>query len=66
MSRLENLEKTVLELDGQELEEFSRWFEALLAERFERAIGDDVESGALDRLADQALADFRDGRTRAL
>ena len=44
--------------------EFSAWFEAYAAERFDAAIKRDAESGALKLLAQAAKEAFRDGRAK--
>ena len=66
MTKLEQIEKSVAELDKQEFEAFSAWFEALQAERWDRQLETDAASCRLDHLADKALADFRSGKTRRL
>ncbi|MGK6312516.1 hypothetical protein [Neorhizobium sp. DT-125] len=66
MTRLEQIEKSVAELDPKELEAFSAWFEEFQAERWDRQIEADASAGKLDALADKALAEFRAGKTRPL
>ncbi|ACI56102.1 hypothetical protein GGI64_002863 [Rhizobium leguminosarum] len=66
MTKLEQVEKSVAELDKQEFEAFSTWFEALQAERWDRQMETDAASGKLDHLAEKALADFRAGKTKRL
>ncbi|NKK68582.1 MULTISPECIES: hypothetical protein [Rhizobium] len=66
MTKLEQIEKSVAELNKQEFEAFSTWFEALLAERWDRQMEKDVASGKLDHLAEKAFADFHAGKTRRL
>ncbi|ACE92201.1 hypothetical protein AMC90_CH03258 [Rhizobium phaseoli] len=66
MTKLEQTEKSVTELDKQEFEAFSAWFEALQTERWYRQMEADAASGKLDRFAAKALADFRAGKTRPL
>ncbi|RUL97464.1 hypothetical protein [Rhizobium chutanense] len=66
MTKLEQIEKSVAELDKREFEAFSAWFESLQAERWDRQLETDAESGRLDHLAEKALADFRAGKTRRL
>jgi len=63
---LEDIEKAVAELPADQLERFRAWFEELEAIRFEQKIERDAKAGKLDKLAEQALADFRAGRTREL
>ena len=49
-----------------ELARFRAWFEEFDAARFDAKIEHDANSGKLDRLADEALADMRAGRAREL
>jgi len=42
------------------------WFEEFEAAKFDRKIERDARAGRLDQLAEQALADFRQGRAREL
>jgi len=66
MSTLEDIEKALTELPPDQLAEFRAWFEAFDAARFDEKIERDAKAGRLDRLAEQALADFRAGRAREL
>jgi len=56
-------EKAVAELPADQLERFRAWFEEFEAVRFDQKIERDAASAKLDRLAEQALADFRAGCT---
>ena len=64
MTTLEDIEKALSELPPDQLAEFRAWFEAFDAARFDERIERDAKAGRLDRLAEQALADFRAGRAR--
>jgi len=66
MTTLEDIEKALTELPAEQLAEFRAWFEAFEAARFDERIDRDAKAGRLDRLAEQALADFRAGRAREL
>lgn len=63
---IEDLEKAVAKLPPDQLAKFRAWFEAFDAARFDQKIERDAKAGKLDRLAEQALADFRQGRAREL
>ncbi len=63
---IEDLEKAVAKLPPDELARFRDWFDAFDAARLDQKIERDAKAGKLDRLAEQALADFREGRTREL
>jgi hypothetical protein len=66
MTKLEQIEKTVSELDPKELEAFSAWFEDFQSARWDRQLEKEDASGKLGSLATKALADFRAGKTRPL
>lgn len=63
---IEDIEKAVAKLPPKELARFRAWFEEFEAARFDRKIERDATSGKLDRLADEAVADYRKGRAREL
>jgi hypothetical protein len=63
---IEDLEKAVSKLPPDQLAKFRDWFDAFDAARFDSKIEHDAKAGKLDRLAEQALADFREGRAREL
>ncbi len=66
MPTLEDIERAVSELPQEQLARFRAWFEEFEATRFDQRIERDVKAGRLDRLAEQALSDFRAGRIREL
>jgi hypothetical protein len=66
MTTLEDIEKAVTELSMDQLARFRAWFEEFEAVRFDQKIERDAAGGKLDRLAEQALSDFRAGRAREL
>jgi predicted transcriptional regulator len=66
MSTLEEIEKAVSDLPTDQLARFRAWFDEYEAGRFDRRIERDAATGRLDRLAEQALADFRAGHAREL
>jgi len=66
MSTVEEIEQAISKLPPDDLAKFCAWFEAFEAARFDERIERDAKSGRLDRLADQALADYRAGHAREL
>ena len=66
MSRVEQLEQGIAELDAAELKELRAWFERYDAEVWDRQIENDSKSGKLRRVIDQALADDRAGHSTEL
>jgi hypothetical protein len=63
---IEDIEKAVSKLPPDDLARFRAWFEEFDGARFDSKIERDAKAGTLDRLAEQALADFRNGRARDL
>ena len=53
-------------MPADQLAKFRPWFEDFEAARFDRRIERDAKAGRLDKLAEQALGDFRAGRARDL
>lgn len=66
MTKLEQIEKAVASLSEDELQAFAAWFDAMQQERLDNAFQKDVHSGLLDGLGDEAIAQFRAGKTRPL
>lgn len=66
MSRIEEIEMAVRDLDADGLVAFRAWFAEFDAEQWNRRFTSDAEAGRLDRLADEALDDLHNGRTRDL
>ena len=66
MTTVEDIEKAVAKLAPKEFAAFRTWFEAFDAERFDAKIERDAAAGKLDRLADEALASYREGHAREL
>jgi hypothetical protein len=63
---IEDLENAVSNLPPDQLAKFRDWFDAFDGARFDQKIERDARAGKLDRLAEQALAELRKGRTREL
>jgi hypothetical protein len=66
MSTIHEIERAVSGLSSDELTEFRRWFLEFDAAAWDRQLEDDVAAGRLDALAEEALSDLREGRTRPL
>jgi len=66
MSSVNEVEKAVRELSGAELAEFRRWFFEFDAQIWDAELEADAQKGRLDALGDQALEEFRSGRSRPL
>lgn len=66
MTKIENLESAIQHLSVKELAIFRKWFAEYDAAQWDRQIETDAASGKLDGLADTALADQAEGRSRKL
>jgi hypothetical protein len=66
MTDVQSIEKAVARLAPDELAEFRRWFAEFDAAAWDAQIESDAVSGRLDRLADEALADYRSGKAREI
>lgn len=66
MSKIEELENEIRKLSANELASFRRWFVEFDAEAWDRQIEADVRAGKLDAVAEEALKDYRAGRTTPL
>ena len=66
MKTVEEIEKAVEELPPDKLAKFRAWFEGFDAALFDRKIERDAKNGKLEGMADEAVVDFKKGRSREL
>jgi len=66
MSKVENIEQEVQKLKPSELAAFRRWFAEFDAQAWDRQIEEDIQKGKLDKLAEEALAAHRAGKSKEL
>ncbi len=66
MTRLEKIEQDIASLTPADVSKLAAWMAEYQAELWDRQIEDDAKAGKLDKLAEQALADHRAGRSRSL
>ncbi len=64
MQTIQELQSVVSQLSADELARFREWFDKFDAEVWDRQFEEDVKSGKLDRLANQAIADFKAGKCK--
>jgi hypothetical protein len=64
MGKIEHLENQIRELSDEELAKLREWFAEFDAEVWDRQMEADAKSGKLDRLAEKALRDYAEGRTK--
>jgi hypothetical protein len=66
MSTIQEIEAAVTSLSSEDLSRFREWFFEFDARVWDRQFEADVAAGRLDGLAEEALAEHREGRTRPL
>ena len=66
MTKVEKLESEVRRLNPDELAAFRDWFRKYDSDAWDREIEKDILSGRLDRLAEEAIAAHKAGRTKEI
>jgi len=66
MTTLNEIERAIQQLPPDGLAAFRTWFQSFDAQAWDEQITQDVAAGKLDRFAEEALRDFREGRCTEL
>lgn len=66
MRKVEKLENEVQQLNPDELAAFRDWFRRYDSDEWDKEIERDVSAGRLDKLAEEAVASHKAGRTREI
>ena len=66
MTRVRKLENEVQQLNPDELAAFRAWFRQYDSDEWDREIEEDILAGRLDRLAEEAIAEHKAGRTKEI
>ncbi len=66
MSTTEEIQSAVSGLSAGDFSRFREWFERFDADFWDKQWEDDAAAGRLDRLADEAIQEFRAGRCMEL
>ena len=66
MTKVEKIEQDIRKLDRKELLAFRRWFREYDSDEWDRQIEEDVRAGRLDKLAEEALAEHRAGKSKEI
>jgi hypothetical protein len=66
MRKVEKLENEVQQLNPDELAAFRDWFRRYDSDEWDKEIEKDVSAGRLDKLAEEAVAAHKAGRTREI
>ena len=60
------IEKAIAQLSPQDYSRLREWFEEFDAQEWDEQIERDAKAGKLDKIAEQALNDYRAGKAREL
>ena len=66
MGTVAEIEQAVTRLSEKELANFRQWFDEYDARLWDMPLEADAQSGKFDKLAQQAVADFRAGKFKEL
>jgi len=66
MTKVEKIEQDIRKLDRKELLAFRRWFREYDSDEWDRQIEENVHAGKLDKLAEEALAEHRAGKSKEI
>ncbi len=66
MIKIRDIEKAVSSLPKKDFMKFRAWFHKFDALKWDEQLKKDVHSGKLDKLAESALKDFKDGKCKEL
>ena len=66
MSTVAEIENALRALPVQDARTVADWLQEYLDERWDRQIQQDAKSGKLDKLAEEALAEYKAGKTKPL
>ena len=66
MTKVEKIEQDIRKLNRDELLAFRRWFREYDSDEWDRQIEEDIRAGKLDKLAEEALAEHRAGKSKEI
>ena len=66
MNRIQNIEHEIKKLTSDELSAFRAWFIKYDSEIWDEQIEDDIISGKLDKLAQEAISAHKKGRSKQI
>ena len=66
MNKVRDIQSAIKNLSKEDKVALREWFQQLDAEEWDKQFEEDAKSGKLDDLGNQAIADFRSGKSREL
>jgi hypothetical protein len=64
MQSVEEIESEIVKLKPAEVRILAKWLAEYEADLWDRQISEDAAAGKLDRFVEEALAEYREGKTR--
>jgi hypothetical protein len=62
LQTVEEIEKAIIRLSKEDLARLRKWYDEFEAREWDQKFEADAKSGKLDRLAEKAINDFKNGR----
>jgi len=66
MNKLQEIKDAITQLSKDDLTALRKWFDEFEAKIWDNQFEEDVQSGRLEKLADEAITDFRAGKCKEL
>ena len=66
MSTIDQIESAILQLPPDDFQRLHKWIQDLDYQRWDEQLAKDIAAGKLDALAEEALRDFQEARTRLI
>lgn len=66
MTKVKEIETAVTNLPEKDLKKFRKWFADFDTEVWDKKIEEDSKSGKLDHLVNEALSEYKKGKSREL
>ena len=63
---IQEIEQAITGLSPKELARFRRWFEEFDAQSWDQQLEADATAGKLDKIAEQAVSEYRAGKAKEL
>lgn len=63
---ISEIEQAIIELSREELNRLREWFDEYYAEVWDKQIEEDAKAGKLDKIAEEALREYRASKAKEL
>lgn len=66
MTKIKDIESAIKKLSKDDLSQFRAWFEEFDSKAWDMQFEEDASSGRLDKVAEQALSNYKSGRCKKI